>query len=287
MPEASSRPRRLFEIQLDGRAVQAPEGATILDACRRAGVDVPALCFLDGMKPFGGCRLCVVEVEGTKPLVAACERRVEPGMKVRTGTERVRHVRRIVLELLSSSADLSRSRGVREMMERYGARSGRFAPPPSPAPRVDNDCFVRDLSRCILCRRCVAACGSGAQHAFALGVTGRGSSTRVATEYDGSIRESACVYCGNCVAVCPTGALLFRSEHDLREAGKWDEARQTRVETVCPFCGVGCPVTLHVQDNAVVKVTSPRSSDVTRGHLCVRGRFGWSSAPADPRPRSE
>ena len=87
--------------------------------------------------------------------------------------------------------------------------------------------------------------------------------------------DSACVYCGNCIAVCPTGALMFKSEHDLREAGAWDESRQTQTDTICPYCGVGCTLSLRVQDNEIVRVTSPLDHDVTRGNLCVKGRFGW------------
>jgi predicted molibdopterin-dependent oxidoreductase YjgC len=276
----TAKPRRLFEIQLNGEAVQAPEGSTILDACRRGGVEVPTLCFLDGMKPFGACRLCVVEMEGSRALVPACERKVEPGMKVQTDSERVHLSRRLLLELLSSSVDLSRSPEARAAMDRYGARSGRFGDPPVSAARVDNELFVRDMSHCILCYRCVAACGSEAQHTFAISVAGRGHEARIATEFDGALPESACVYCGNCVGVCPTGALLFKSEHDLRAAGTWDEARQAKTDTICPYCGVGCVLTLHVQDNAIVKVSSPRDNDTTAGHLCIKGRFGWQFVQA-------
>ena len=286
-PAPSARPRRLFEIHLNGRSLQVPEGATILDACRRAAIDVPTLCFLDGMKPFGACRLCVVEVEGSRPLVPACERKLEPGMKVQTDSERIHLSRRLLLELLASSVDLSRSAEALEYLERYGARRARFGEPPPSAARVDNDLFVRDMSHCILCYRCVAACGDEAQHTFAIAVAGRGDAARIATEFDGALPESACVYCGNCVGVCPTGALLFKSEHDLRKAGEWDEARQSRTDTICPYCGVGCVLTLHVQDNAIVKVTSPRENETTRGHLCIKGRFGGTFVHAGAEPRHE
>jgi NADH dehydrogenase/NADH:ubiquinone oxidoreductase subunit G len=286
-PVSPTRPRRLFEIQLNGKPVQAPDGSTLLDACRRAGADVPTLCFLDGMSPLGACRLCVVEVEGSRALVPACERKVEPGMKVRTESERVQLSRRLLLELLSSSVDLSRSPEAREYMERCGARPARFGEPPPSAARVDNELFVRDMSHCVLCYRCVAACGDEAQHTFAISVAGRGDKARIATEFDGTLPDSACVYCGNCVGVCPTGALLFRSEHEMREAGTWDEARQAKTDTVCPYCGVGCVLTLHVQDNAIVKVTSPRDDDTTRGHLCIKGRFGWQFVQAGKSPERD
>jgi predicted molibdopterin-dependent oxidoreductase YjgC len=106
-------------------------------------------------------------------------------------------------------------------------------------------------------------------------VAGRGFDAHIATEFETPLPESACVYCGNCIGVCPTGALMFKSEHDMRLAGTWDETKQTVTDTVCPYCGVGCMLELHVQDNSIVKVTSPLDSSVTSGHLCVKGRFGF------------
>jgi predicted molibdopterin-dependent oxidoreductase YjgC len=149
--------------------------------------------------------------------------------------------------------------------------------------KVDNDLYVRDYSRCILCYKCVEACGADAQNTFAIAVAGRGFDARISTEYDAPLTSSACVYCGNCIGVCPTGALMFRSEHEMRAAGTWDEAAQARTDTICPYCGVGCTLTLHVQDNQVVKVTSPMDSSVTEGHLCIKGRFGFEFVQRLPR----
>ena len=117
--------------------------------------------------------------------------------------------------------------------------------------------------------------GVDAQNTFAIGVAGRGFDAHISTEFDVGLPDSACVYCGNCIGVCPTGALMFKSEHDMRAAGTWDESRQSVTETVCPYCGVGCMLELHVQDNTIVKVTSPLDNSVTAGHLCVKGRFGF------------
>jgi len=299
------------EITLDGRAVAVPAGSTILDACRAEGIDVPTLCFLESLTPVNVCRLCVVEVTGSRVLVPACSRPVEPGMEVQTGSERVRHSRRLVLELLGSSVDLSLAPGVGAMMAEYGADPERFGPPAAPASavvrdlrepghhhtptgaaaetvaqpvKVDNDLYVRDFSRCILCYRCVEACGTDAQNTFAIAVAGRGFEARISTEYDAPLTASACVYCGNCIGVCPTGALMFRSEHEMRAAGTWDEAAQVATDTICPYCGVGCTLTLYVQDNAVVKVTSPMHSSVAQGHLCIKGRFGFQFVQERPRP---
>src|SRR6266566_8572119 len=141
--------------------------------------------------------------------------------------------------------------------------------------KVDNELYVRDYSRWILCYKCVEACGVDAQNTFAIGVAGRGFDAHISTEFEVGLPDSACVYCGNCIGVCPTGALMFKSEHDMRGAGTWDESKQAVTETVCPYCGVGCMLELHVQDNRIVKVTSPLANSVTSGHLCVKGRFGF------------
>jgi NADP-reducing hydrogenase subunit HndD len=140
---------------------------------------------------------------------------------------------------------------------------------------VDNDLYVRDYARCVLCYKCVEACGLDAQGTFAIAIAGRGFEATVSTEHDVSLPDSACVYCGNCIGVCPTGALMPLVEHTMRQAGTWDESRQTVTDTICPYCGVGCTLSLHVQDNTIVKVGSPADSEVTSGHLCVKGRFGF------------
>jgi predicted molibdopterin-dependent oxidoreductase YjgC len=297
-------PRRLLDAEVDGVAVRVPEGSTILDACRTEGIDTPTMCYADNLTPINACRVCVVEVEGSRTLVPACSRAVEAGMKIRTDTDRVRHSRKLVMELLGSSVDTSlASPDWHRWQDEYAADPDRFgAPtepteagerdrrwaghhhePPDPAlaetvaqpVKVDNELYVRDYGRCVLCYKCVEACGTDAQHTFAIAVAGRGFDARISTEYAVPLDASACVYCGNCIGVCPTGALMFTSEHDMRAASTWDEDRQTVTNTICPYCGVGCELELHVQDNTIVKVTSPADNDVTSGHLCIKGRFGF------------
>ena len=293
-----------MDVEVDGTGVRIPEGSTILDACRREGVDTPTLCFADNLTPVNACRVCVVEVEGARTLVPACSRKVEAGMKVRTDTDRVRHSRKLVLELLASSVDVElTSPDVHRWMSEYEARPERFGVPAPSLPagerdarvpghhhdpdtaaaetvrqpvKIDNELYVRDYSKCILCYKCVEACGVDAQNTFAISVAGRGFDARISTEFAVPLDESACVYCGNCIGVCPTGALMFTSEFDMREAGTWDEAAQTVTETICPYCGVGCELEVHVQDNEIVKVTSPWDNQVTNGHLCIKGRFGFA-----------
>ncbi|MEU6780801.1 2Fe-2S iron-sulfur cluster-binding protein [Nonomuraea angiospora] len=271
-------PRRLIDVQIDGEDVRVPEGSTILDACHAAGKDIPTLCYGDTLTPKNACRVCVVEVEGARTLAPACSRKAEAGMKVGTDTDRARQSRKVVLELLGSSVDMSTTPRAAEWAEEYGADPTRFgddaATVEQPA-KVDNDLYVRDYSKCILCYKCVDACGDQWQNTFAIAVAGRGFDATISTEFEAPLTDSACVYCGNCVEVCPTGALSFKTEFDMRAEGTWDESRQSETTTICSYCGVGCNLTLHVQDNKIVKVSSPHDNPVTKGNLCVKGRFGY------------
>jgi predicted molibdopterin-dependent oxidoreductase YjgC len=273
-------------LTIDGREVSVPAGSTILAACGRLGIDTPTLCWGQTLTPQNACRVCVVELDGARVLAPACQRRVEPGMRLQTDSERVRHARKLVLEFLASAVDVSTAPELQGYLARYDARPERFAGGRTSSVPVkrDNDAYVRDYSKCILCYKCVQACGTEWQNTFAISVIGRGFGAQIAAEYDVPLPDSACVYCGNCIAVCPTGALMGRAEHDLRAAGRWHESRQTRTDTICPYCGVGCQLTLHVQDNRIVKVTSPFDHDVTRGNLCVKGRFGWEFVHAVDEP---
>ncbi len=294
-------PSRMVELEVDGQPVRVFEGSTLLDACRRLGIDTPTLCYGETLQPANVCRVCVVELEGSRVLVPACSRKAEAGMKVQTDSERVRLSRKLVMELLASSVDLSTTPVAPGYVERYGAQPERFGPSARQTVdrdharaghhvvpdgrtaatvhqpvKVDNELYVRDYAKCILCYKCVDACGDQHQNTFAIHVAGRGFDARISTELATPLPESACVYCGNCIAVCPTGALMFRSEHELRDAGEWREDEQVVTETTCPYCGVGCSLELHVQDNAIVKVTSPADHDVTLGNLCIKGRFGYT-----------
>ena len=272
-------PKRLVEIVVDGRTVSALEGSTILDACRGAGEEQPTLCYLENLTPVNTCRVCVVEVEGARTLVPACSRPIEAGMEVSTDSERVRHSRRMVFELLSSSVDMSLvDDSTKAWMEHYGVDAERYGEATATVAqpvKVEDDLYIRDYAKCILCYKCVEACGPDAQNTFAISISGRGFEATISTEFDVELPDSACVYCGNCIGVCPTGALMFKSEFDMRAAGTWDEDIQTVTTTICPYCGVGCNLELHVQDNTIVKVTSPLDHSVTSGHLCIKGRFGF------------
>ena len=230
-------------LTIDGTSVTVPAGTTILDACGGKDGDIPTLCYGETITPKNACRVCMVEVEGSRVLVPSCSRPAEDGMVVRTRSERVDHSRKMVLEFLGSSVDLSLTDGVDEWNAEYGARPERFgddAASVAQPVKVDNDLYVRDYAKCILCYQCVDACGDQWQHSFVIDVAGRGFASHISTENDVSLPDSACVYCGNCIQVCPTGALMFKSEFDMREAGTWDEDAQTTTDTICAFCGVGC-----------------------------------------------
>ena len=287
-------------VTIDGREVTVPEGQTILAACTAAGVETPTICWAPNLTPVNVCRVCVVELEGSRTLVPACSRPAEEGMQISTDSERVRHSRRMVLEFLGSANDLSQADEIAGWSQHYGADAGRYAAAcgddteaeielVDDPVRVQDDLYIRAYDRCVLCYKCVEACGNDAQHTFAIAVAGRGFDARIRTEYDVELPESACVYCGNCVAVCPTGALQFRTEFDLRAVGEWRPDDQAVTRTVCSYCGVGCNLELHTQDERIVKVTSPADHSVTSGHLCIKGRFGWQyvHAPAFEPPATD
>ena len=284
IPAPPDRPApEMVALTIDGKAIEVPAGSTIIDACKQLDIEIPTLCYLETLTPVNACRVCVVEVEGARVLAPACSRRVEGGMQIKTRSSRVDLSRKLVLELLGSAVDLSTAPGVTEMMREYGARPERFqealesASASSVAQPVkdDNDLYVRDYGKCILCYKCVEACGIDAQNTFAIAVAGRGFQSHISTELDVPLPDSACVYCGNCIAVCPTGALMAKPEFELRKAGEWKPEAQTVTDTICPYCGVGCTLSVHVQDQKIIKVTSPFDNEVTRGNLCVKGRFGF------------
>jgi len=297
---APAREVTIISARVDEIDVELAAGSTVLDACRQVGADIPTLCYGPTMTAANACRVCVVEVEGSRTLVPSCSRKLEEGMQIRTSSDRVLHSRRLVMELLGSASELGRAgKQLDDWMTDAGARPERFGLPGSESPRhaplpghhhpvdptvaatvaepvkIEDDLYVRDYTSCILCYRCVDACGVEHQNTFAIAVAGRGFDSRISTEFDVALPDSACVYCGNCIAVCPTGALVGKIEFDMRVAGTWDESRQEVTRTVCSYCGVGCNLDLHTQDGRIVNVTSPHDHDVTLGNLCVKGRFGW------------
>ena len=265
-------------VRIDGADVTVDDGATILDACTQHGIDTPTICYAENLTPVNACRVCVVELEGSRTLVPSCSRPAEDGMEIQTDSDRVRHSRKMVLEFLGTANDLSEAPEINKWSAQYGVDTSRYAEGAerfNQPVKIQDNLYIRDYDKCVLCYKCVDACGEEAQFTFAIAMSGRGFDNQISTEFDVTLPDSACVYCGNCIGVCPTNALQFKSEFDLRAADNWREDDQSVTRTVCSYCGVGCNLELHVQDNEIVKVTSPADHEVTHGHLCIKGRFGW------------
>ena len=211
---------RKVRITLDGDAVEAEEGTTVLEVARSLGRSVPTICYHEATTANAVCRICVVDVRGQRLLQPACVLKAADGMDISTRGERVERARRTILEMLSSTMDLSEADEIIGMMQEHGAHADRF---PEARRREtplidDNPMYVRDYSKCLLCWRCVQVCAEDAQYTFALSFDGRGYDTQIGTFFDRAIPQTTCVLCGQCVAVCPTGALKSKREH-LLESG--------------------------------------------------------------------
>ncbi|MEE8345245.1 MAG: formate dehydrogenase subunit alpha [Woeseiaceae bacterium] len=269
------------DIEIDGLPATVKAGTTILRAARESGVDIPRLCATDSLKPFGSCRLCVVEVEGRKGYPASCTTPVEPGMKIRTQTDQVARLRRNVMELyisdhpldcLTCSAngdcelqDMAGAVGLREV--RYGMDGANHLDAP-----VDdsNPYFSFDPSKCIVCSRCVRACDE-VQGTFALTIEGRGFDSKVAASIGETFLDSECVSCGACIQVCPTATLM---EKTIIDHGQPEHS----VITTCAYCGVGCSFKAEMKGDQVVRMTPYKDGQANHGHSCVKGRFAWGYA---------
>jgi NADH dehydrogenase/NADH:ubiquinone oxidoreductase subunit G len=203
-----------LQLTIDEQSISAAEGTTIYHAAKANGISIPTLCFHEYCTANALCRICVVEVEGSRTLVPACIVKVSEGMKVHSNTARVRSARKTILEMLAASVDLSDAPDVLTLMDEYGAQPDRFPGAEKRQPPVidDNPMYVRDYAKCILCWRCVQVCAQDAQYTFAINFKHRGFNTSIATFYDRQMTESTCVFCGQCVGVCPTGALKPRRE---------------------------------------------------------------------------
>ena len=214
-------------LTIDGETVSAPREATILEVMESLGNPAPVICYHEATTPKGICRQCVVEVEGWRTLAPSCVTQVSPGMVIHTESERVLRARRTILEMLAASVDLSESSDILSQMEAYDADPDRF---PGAVTRTqpvldDNPFYVRDYEKCLLCWRCVQACGDDMQYTYALAVGGRGFGSHIATFFETPMPETTCVFCGNCVAVCPTGALKGKTEFFLEQGLDYDQIR--------------------------------------------------------------
>jgi NADH dehydrogenase/NADH:ubiquinone oxidoreductase subunit G len=215
-------------LTIDDESVTVPDGTTILKAAEQAGRHVPTICYHDHCTPNGLCRICVVEVDGVKPLVPACLSRVSQGMKISTSSPRAERSRRTILEMLASAVDLSEAPEIQKFIDDTRADPARFSDAERREYPVldDNPMYLRDYSKCILCWRCVQVCAEDAQYTYALNFKGRGFDTGIATFFDKPMPETTCVFCGQCVGVCPTGALKPKRESLLEQGFSLDEIMQ-------------------------------------------------------------
>ena len=266
MPEVAAPP---VEFTLDGRKVSAGPEETLIQVAKRHGIDIPHLCYKEGMRADGNCRACVVEIKGERVLAPSCCRHPQAGMEVRTDSERALHSQKMVLELLSSDMSDTTYNPESEL-DHWAARlkigKPRFPPRASPAADLSHPAIAVNLDACIQCTRCVRACREE-QVNDVIGFAHRGHHAKIVFDLDDAMGASTCVACGECVRACPTGALM-----PARGAGMV-EADNT-VDSVCPYCGVGCQLTYHVKDNTILRVEG-RDGPANRGRLCVKGRYGF------------
>jgi NADH dehydrogenase/NADH:ubiquinone oxidoreductase subunit G len=215
-------------LTIDDDSVTVPEGTTILKAAAQLGRNVPTICYHDHCKANGLCRICVVEVEGVKPLLPACFNRLCEGMKVLTSSMRAERCRRTILEMLDSAVDLSEAPEIQKFIKDCHADRGRFPETKKREHPVldDNPMYIRDYAKCILCWRCVQVCADDAQYTYAINFTGRGFDTAIGTFFDKPMPDTTCVFCGQCVGVCPTGALKSKRESLLEQGFSLNEILQ-------------------------------------------------------------
>ena len=265
------------KFSLNDTEVLAEQGQTILDVAKREGVFIPSLCHDPRLKPFGACRVCLVEVEGARNPLPACATQISEGMVVRTDTERIHALRKTVIELLISDHPLEcvtcekcGSCALQDLAYAYGITESKYVGAFHEVRPQEADPFIeRHLDKCILCGRCVRICDE-VEAAFAIDFGDRGFSTQITTPYLRSLKETPCEFCGQCISSCPVGALIEKPRQ-----GKGRTWEVERTLTVCPYCGVGCTLELQTKDNRIVNVGSKVGVGINDGNLCVKGRFGY------------
>jgi len=264
----------MVTFRLNEKEVSVAKGTSILEAARENGVDIPTLCYDKSLSVFGGCRLCVVEVEGDKNLVTSCTSEVREGMVIKTESEKVVKARRLMIDLLLANhpedcltCEQNGDCRLQDYAYRYGVRKTSFRGERKVHPiESQNPVMERDQSKCILCGKCVRVCRE-VQCTNTVSFVNRGIETMIATAFDAPIDTDNCRLCGQCISVCPTGAIINKQFNGVRP---WEVSK---VRTTCPFCGVGCNFDLNVKDGKVVGVTPNPESPVNGTSLCVKGRY--------------
>ncbi|GAW94195.1 formate dehydrogenase subunit alpha [Calderihabitans maritimus] len=263
-------------VIINGEEYTVRRGSTILKAAEANGIDIPTLCYEEGLPAPGNCRLCVVEVKGARKLLSACTTPVQEGMEIFTESEKVVEARKEILRLLLANHDLrcltcakNGDCRLQDYCFRYRVEDTPYRGDQKKYPvDTSNPFFIRDYSKCIVCGKCVYVCAE-INGAHVYDFMERGFNTKVTSAYDDSLTETTCTFCGMCVNVCPVAALVEKSA--VWAARPWEIKKVT---TTCPYCGVGCQLKLKVHDNRIVGVTKDKSGS-NMGHLCVKGQFGW------------
>jgi formate dehydrogenase major subunit len=276
-------------LRIDGREITVKDGTTILDAAAQLGIEIPVLCHDERYDPVGVCRLCVVDV-GARAYAAACVRPCEEGMEVKTTSERLDRHRATLTELLlvdqpdpevDPKETTTADNELLVLVRQYGLSQGDGLPQGHGRGIDDSNPVISvNHDACILCDRCVRACDD-IQGNDVIGRSGKGYATRIAFDLNNPMGDSSCVTCGECVAACPTGAITNKPLHDVPIRPR-SELRQ--VDTVCPYCGVGCALTYHVDDERqAISFAEGREQPGSHGRLCVKGRYGWDYAASPQR----
>jgi formate dehydrogenase major subunit len=263
---------------LDGKEVEALDGETIWQVAKRLGIEIPHLCYSPepGYRPDGNCRVCMVEIEGERVLAASCIRKPTAGMKVKVTSERAKTARQMVFELLiSDQPDRKTSHDPQSKFwawaERMGIGTSRFPTHGKPAPDRSHPAMAVNLDACIQCNLCVRACRE-VQVNDVIGMAGRGIHEKIVFDFDDLMGNSTCVACGECVQACPTGALMPATLVDAKNVRT--EFPDRTVDSVCPYCGVGCQLTYHIKNDKLLYVTG-KNGPANENRLCVKGRFGF------------
>ena len=277
------------KMEIDGVEVAFSEGETILEVAQRHQKEIPTLCYDPRLEPFGGCRLCIVELEGARNPVASCTTKATPGMVVRTATDTIEAYRKTLLEMVISEnreVDVSPLRGyasgeLTDLRDRYGIDGTRITGATSGTSKTDENPFIlRDYELCISCYRCVRVCAEQ-EGDHAINVMNRGFHTQITTEFDGLLKDSACTFCGQCIQTCPTGALGDKKA--LRHADVTETQRGVpttlhdieKTRTICPYCGVGCSVDILTKNEKIVGIHPAMDGPANEGALCVKGQFAY------------
>jgi len=285
MGTAAKQNKDLINITVNGNQIVSEKGKTILEICTDNNIFIPTLCHDERLEPYGGCRLCLVEIKGIPRALSSCTTKAEDGMEITTESDSLTNLRRTTLSLLLSNhpndcmcCEKAGDCSLQELAYLYNVKPGEFEGEKWDLPiREDNPFITYEPNKCILCARCTRICNDVVM-AGTIELVGRGFNSMPDTAYRKPRTLENCEFCGQCVSTCPTGALT-----DRKGRGKGRSHDVKKVKTTCSYCGTGCNFYLHVKDNKVIKVSSDYEAPVNKGNLCIKGRYGYDFIHSDER----